>query len=162
MGEWSDLYEKFCNWKSQFLEGKCSSCPDNCCSTKKHTIRIEESSFDLFRKKGVPILDRSKFSLRILGKLKNNPPIPNPSIVYISDKESYYIYADRCPFLNSENLCDCHEDSRRPLVCKEYPIAFFINKHWEPCIGINNSCFAINEEVIKDLERSFPEVKLIY
>ena len=56
-----------------------------------------------------------------------------PKKIFLSDKGiiiyDYFIDADVCPFLTSENRCSIYE--KRPLICKQFPKIEYNNSEFE-------------------------------
>ena len=168
------IEEKIREWQQDIANKHCKECSNSCCS-QEHRIFINNYSLPLFREKGVPIVnirELNKFFLRRWGGninyklfLKSGSEITKPSLVQISkeseDSENkWLLYANPCPFYSKQGGCEVHEDTRRPSVCKDYPIVFlgcndrrgnFLD------VRIMKTCEYFNKEEVKSsLTRNFP------
>ena len=131
-----ELDEKIHAQMSKSISDKfCRECSGTCCNPQRYKILIDETSLNLFQKKGSSIigieqLNRSSlrhYKKRISSKLllKNGSEVPKPSLVQLKlFQQGMYLYADICPFYGQNKGCEIHEDPRRPQVCKQYPLSF--------------------------------------
>jgi len=123
------LEERIREWQQSLLSKHCTICSDICCNSMKHAILFDDSSLSLFQERGIPVVNGNQLKQPFLPKkglyLKDGHAVEKPSIVEppkgIYDKK-WFVYADVCPFYTSKRTCDVHEDSRRPRICKNYPI----------------------------------------
>jgi Fe-S-cluster containining protein len=127
---------------------------------------IDNQAIPLFQEKKVLIIkDKQidKYSVAS-GRLcfKNGLEIPKPALIQMPKwlwGEEWYLYADSCPFYKEKN-CEIHENSRRPDVCKRYPIILLGCNDPEGKkldVEIMKSCECFNRKEIQDaLTKKFP------
>jgi Fe-S-cluster containining protein len=154
------LEERIRKWQQNVLNDYCKVCSDTCCNGQKHKIMVDLFSLPLFKEKGIPVVKNrevDKFSFKN-NKLyfKNGSLIQKPALVQMPRwlfGDEWYLYSDFCPFYK-DNQCEVHEDSRRPEVCKQYPIVFLgcnDPKGKKLDIKIMKSCEYFNNEKIRYL-----------
>ncbi len=124
------IEEKVREWQQECLTNYCQACSSTCCNSQKHRIVLEQSSLPLFQEYGIPVVKQKQLDKHSLGNnrplLKDGSPVPKPSIIQTGRflSQGGYLHADICPFYDKGKGCKVHEDSRRPQVCKDYPITF--------------------------------------
>jgi len=167
------IQEKIRKWEQGIASKHCKECSDTCCNCQKHRIPIDDYSLPLFEGKGIPLVkfkELNKSSLKDWEKNKNSKlffrscsEVQKPSIIQLSKglfESEDYLYADLCPFYSKQGGCEVHEDTRRPSVCRDYPIVFlgcndrrgnFLD------VRIMKTCnYFNNEEIKSSLTRNFP------
>jgi Fe-S-cluster containining protein len=135
----------------------------------KHAIVFDDPSLPLFQGRGIPVVS-GQLEKPFLPQeglfLKDGHAIEKPSIVKPPKglyQRKWFLYADVCPFYNSERACDVHEDPRRPTVCKNYPITLFGGNYSEGGffdLKVKDSC-EYSERIKTEITKEFPRVKII-
>ena len=159
-------------WTLKKAKEYCPQCKDTCCNGTKHVIYINENELEPFVEKGMPIYPIDNFWLTDLRSwmidlhtpllTKERKEIPKPSLIETRlhmdhyERKNFTLNVDKyCPFYEQKSGCAIHEDERRPLVCKEYPV---FNAREDNTFVIAPSCRLFNQQKVReDFRRTFPE-----
>ncbi|MFZ5955180.1 MAG: YkgJ family cysteine cluster protein [Nanoarchaeota archaeon] len=137
-------------WRNIISQHWCYKCEDNCCNSFKHRINIKTFDYpaiNLFAENNVPVyaikdigeeqvkywlINRFHCSIytkkgkEILKPSLIEHPIPEEigeTIIWQSKTEFTLNVKNYCNFFDEEKkICKVHDDERRPVCCKEYPI----------------------------------------
>lgn len=169
------LQEKIREWQQIIVDNYCRKCSDTCCNSQKHRILLDYYSLSLFEEKGIPIIGIKQLNESSLNNwkktldsklfLKNGSEVQKPSIIQVNKIQfalyTWALYANFCPFYNKGEGCIVHEDPRRPLVCREYPIVFLESDDPKgnvlDVLLIKKTCEYFNREEIKSsFTKKFP------
>lgn len=109
--------------------------------TEKEELKIKKSLFSktgtlylyLFSRYTINITPQEKEILEKEAEEKGVKIDILPKKIFISDKGiiiyDYFIDADVCPFLTSENKCSIYE--KRPLICRQFPKIEYDNSEFK-------------------------------
>jgi len=174
----SDLDTRIDVWRTNCARKLCSTCPDSCCNGYKHRIDMTNLEVAPFTEHGIPIVRLHDLDtetalrngyLNFNGRvLKNNQkPLEKPSLVemlttfgrndsgeLVLASVDYTLYVSKfCP-MYKDGRCIIHEDTRRPKVCKAYPI-FKTQSKGENVFLYAKSCKPFNNP---DIRKEFDEL----
>ncbi len=165
-------------WVNNLSKNTCKGCNDNCCNCEKHAISFSAKNMGPFVEAGIPVISIDELSpsaqyLFLEHRTKTGKkihtiqekPVPMPSLVQCavegmdSGEDRYEIYANRfCP-LYKDGKCTIHRDSRRPDICKSYPI---LSNPQKGIATFLSSCREFNrEDLYTSFRQSFPEFQLV-
>jgi hypothetical protein len=160
-------------WTLDTAKKYCPKCENTCCDGIRHAITMYENELRPFVERGIPAYCLDNFSYEDLFDwrcnlsmslfTKHGDKISKPSLIETRVKMNPYgeknftLYVDKnCPFYEQKSGCTIHEDERRPIVCKDYPV--FSTKDELNTFIIAPSCDLFNlQEVREDFRRNFPE-----
>lgn len=168
----------------------CKECQDSCCNAVKNLISMdtdETSGLELFLEHDIPVFRSDQvdeksllnwvvYSHKSNGVIytKEGVEIKKPALVehfmhaFMPDNEIVWtthklftVYADRyCPFYNENTGCSVHEDSRRPNICKEYPIdEIAITTEGKAGVIVARTCPIFTQQYVKEELRQSVSLK---
>jgi Fe-S-cluster containining protein len=160
------------DWVNQTLSKLCPHCSRSCCNLQNNAICIDLEETQAFTERGVKLYRKEDLATRAqTSKLGANYAtsdlvrIQPPALVEQSDGK-IKIYGQRfCPLYNpTTKRCTIHEDSRRPGVCKKFPVFLHSDSAYVPqgMILVKESCRLFNSDTILEaFENKFPTMRVV-